>query len=149
MGKAIRRSVARALLRPFVKREDGAAAVEFALIIPILAVIAVMLPDTSDIVFGAMNMNMAVRSSIQYAMNSGTNMAQAQTIGNSTWTNKPAGATLSAFTYCKCGASSGTCGAICMDGSLPSTYVTVIGTATFGGTVISVPVTTTQTVRVR
>jgi Flp pilus assembly pilin Flp len=149
MRKAIILSVVRALVRPFVKREDGAAAVEFALIVPILAVIAIMLPDTSDIVFGAMNMNMAVRSSIQYAMNSGTDMAQAQTIGNSTWTSKPAGATLTASTYCKCGASAGTCGALCMDGSLPSTYVTVVGSATFGGTVISVPLTTTQTVRVR
>src|SRR6516164_1710357 len=103
MGKTLRYRVARTLLRPFLKGEHGAAAVEFALIVPILAVIAVMLPDTSDIVFGAMNMNMAVRSSIQYAMNSGSNMTTARAIGNQTWTNKPSGATLTAFTYCQCG----------------------------------------------
>jgi Flp pilus assembly pilin Flp len=149
MRKTILRSVARALLRPFIKGEDGAAAVEFALIVPVLAIIAVMLPDTSDIVFGAMNMNMAVRSSIQYAMNSGNNMSMAQTIGNQTWTNKPHGATLTASTVCTCGSGSGICGQTCVDGSLPNTYVTVTGAATFGGTVLTLPLTTTQTVRVR
>jgi Flp pilus assembly protein TadG len=132
-----------------VKDEDGVAAVEFALIVPVLAVIAIMLPDTSDIVFGAMNMNMAVRSSIQYAMNSGNDMSAAQTIGNQTWSNKPHGATLTASTVCTCGSSSGTCGQVCGDGTLPETYVTVTGSATFGGMVVSLPLTTTQKVRVR
>jgi Flp pilus assembly protein TadG len=149
MSKTIQRSVARALLRPFLKRTDGAAAVEFALIIPVLAIIVIMLPDTSDIVFGAMNMNMAVRSSIQYAMSGGSSMSAAQTIGNQTWTNKPTGATLTAATVCTCNGSSATCGQTCMDGSQPYTYVTVTGAATFGGTVISVPLTTTQKVRVQ
>ena len=40
-------------------------------------IIVVMLPDASDIMFGAMNMNMAVRTSIQYAMNSGNEAANA------------------------------------------------------------------------
>src|SRR5690348_3467441 len=149
MDKRFFRRMTRGLLRPFVKREDGTAAIEFAIVVPVLATIAVMMPDASDIVFGAMNMNMAVRSSIQYAMNTGTDMSAAQTIGSQNWLNKPSHATLIASTACTCGSGAGTCGQICSDGSQPQTYVTVTANATLGGMVYSLPLTTTQKVRVR
>jgi len=149
MDKRFLRRLTQTMLRPFLAREDGTAAIEFALIVPVLAIITLMMPDASDIVFGAMNMNMAVRSSIQYAMNTGTDMTAAQTIGTQNWVNKPSHATLIASTACTCGAGAGTCGQICGDGSQPQTYVTVTATATLGGMVYSLPLTTAQKVRVR
>ena len=84
------------LARRFLGATKGTAAIEFALVLPILAAIAVTLPDVGNIAAGDINMQSAVRASAQYAMNGGSNMATAQAIGLSSWASRPAGATLTA-----------------------------------------------------
>ncbi len=133
----------------FLRARGGAAAIEFALIVPVLAAIALFLPDVGNIAFGDMNMESAVRASAQYAMNGGSDMAVAQAIGNSAWTSKPAGGALTSTKACLCGGAAGICNQICQDGSLPQTYVTVTASATLGGMMISLPLTTTQVVRIQ
>lgn len=137
------------LARRFLRATKGTAAIEFALVLPILAAIAVTLPDVGNIAAGDINMESAVRASAQYAMNGGSNMATAQAIGTSSWTSKPAGATLTATSACLCGGAAAVCGQICQDGSQPQTYVTVTASATLGGSVISLPLSTTQVVRIQ
>ena len=131
------------------RNESGAAAVEFGLILPVLAAIVILLPDVSEAAIGAMNMDSALRAGIQYAMNGGTNMSSVRSFANSNWSSKPSGATLTASEACYCDTTVITCGQPCTGTQVAKTYVTVAATATVGGTVISVPLNKSQSVRVQ
>jgi Flp pilus assembly protein TadG len=137
------------LFRRFGNSTRGTAAIEFALVIPVLAAVAITLPDVASIAANDINMESGVRAAVQYAMNGGSSTATAQTLGISAWTSKPTGGTLTATEACICGSGAGTCGQICQDGSLPQTYMTVTASATIAGYVITMPLTTTQVVRIQ
>ncbi len=125
------------------------AAIEFAFLLPVLVIGALTLSDTANIGMGASRMQSAVRASIQYAMNGGTDMTVAQTQGTQAWSNKPSNGTISVSESCVCGSGAGTCGVLCADGSVPSTYVTAVATATLGGSVLSVNKSVTESVRIQ
>jgi Flp pilus assembly protein TadG len=125
----------------------GTAAVEFSLILPVLASIIILLPDVTEAAVGAMNMDGAVRAGIQFAMNGSTNATTIQTYANNNWASKPSGATLNASLACYCDGSVISCGQPCT--GTTTSYVTVAATATVGGTVVSVPLSKSQKVRVQ
>jgi Flp pilus assembly protein TadG len=128
---------------------DGVAAIEFAMVLPILTAIVVSVPDLSQAAIGVIQMENAARASVQYAMGGGTDMTAAQAVGMQTWTAKPSDAQLTASEACLCGASAGTCGQPCADGSNPQTYFTVVATGLVGGSMISFEKTTTRSVRLQ
>jgi Flp pilus assembly protein TadG len=142
MGK-ISRAIAK-----LARKNDGVAAVEFAMVLPILASIVICLPDLSQAVVGVVQMESAAQASIQYAMAGGIDMSEAQSIGMQAWTSKPANAALTTSEYCLCGGSAGTCGVTCPDGSIPGTYVSVTASGRFGGSVISFQKSVTRAVRI-
>jgi Flp pilus assembly protein TadG len=142
MNSAIRR------LKAF-SSSSGVAAVEFALVLPILAAIVITLPDISQAAMGVMQMEGAARASIQYAMGGGTDMSVAQTIGLQAWSDKPSNASLTASQYCQCAGAAGTCGQSCPDGSVPQTYFTVTASGLMGGSVISFNKSVTRTVQLQ
>jgi len=135
-------------VRKFARDLHGAAAIEFAIIVPVLVVIVLMIADASNVAVGGAHMETAIRSSVQYAMNGGTDMAQAQAVGLQAWQGKPSNASLSVSSVCKCGSGSGICGQICGDGSLPQTFVTAVASGKIGGTVVHVQKTLSETIRV-
>ncbi len=128
---------------------SGVAAVEFAMVVPILAGIVIVLPDISQAAESVMQMEGAARASIQYAMGGGTDMAQAQTIGLQAWADRPDNAALAAREYCECAGAAGTCGQSCPDGSIPQTFFSVTATGKMGGSVISFNKSITRTVRLQ
>jgi Flp pilus assembly protein TadG len=135
-------------VRRFALELRGAAAIEFAIIVPVLAVIVLMISDASNVAVGGSRMESALRSSVQYVMNGGVDMAQAQAVGLQAWQGKPSNATLSVSSVCKCGSGAGICGQICSDGSLPQTFVTATATGKLGGSVIHIQKTLGETIRV-
>ena len=137
------------MLRKIWRDRRGVAAVEFALVLPVLAGIVVLLPDASDAAIGALNMDAGVRAGVQYAMNGGTDLSAAKTIATQNWSYMPSGATLNVTQSCTCSGAGSVCGQLCADGSNPEIYVTVAAAATVGGTVISIPLQKTQTVRIK
>jgi len=137
------------LLSRLKSSDAGVAAIEFAMILPILAVIVVCLPDVSQAVTGVIQMENAARASVQYAMGGGNDMTVAQTIGLRSWSSKPANAQLTASQACKCGGAAGTCGQLCADGTNPQTYFTVVASGTMGGSTVSFQKSVTRTVRVQ
>jgi hypothetical protein len=126
---------------------SGQSGLEFAFIVPALAVGILFIADVANIAMGASQMQTAVRTSIQYAMNGGQSMSVAQAQGVQAWANKPHDGTLTAAQSCKCGAAGGICGALCPDGSVPWTYVTVVASGTLGGGMITQQKTVTESVR--
>jgi Flp pilus assembly pilin Flp len=142
------RSTGWQVIRRFVHDLRATSAIEFALIVPALVIITLMISDTSNIAVGASHMEGAVRSSVQYAMNGGTNMSQAKAVGLLAWQGKPDGASLNVTSVCKCGSAGGNCNQVCPDGSLPQTFVSAVATAQLGGTFVHLQKTLTETVRV-
>lgn len=135
-------------IRQFIREAKGIAAIEFAFIAPVLAIIAILMTDVGLAAVGSMNMEGAVRASVQYAMNGGADMTVAKNVGLSTWSSQPSDATFNTSKACICGAATSTCTSTCSDGSQPAAYVTATATGTVGGSIIHFNKTTTQTVRV-
>jgi Flp pilus assembly protein TadG len=136
-------------LRKGFSDTSGQSGLEFAFIVPALAVGILFISDVANIAMGASQMQTAVRTSIQYAMNGGSNMTVAQTQGVQAWANMPTSGTLSAAQSWRCGSGAGTAGQLCPDGSVPTSWVTVVASATLGGTMISQPKTVTESVRIQ
>ena len=134
-------------LKKLFKDHGGAAAIEFGLVMPVLASIVILMPDVTQAASSAINMDSAVRAGIQFAMNGGTDTSTVQTYVNQNWVSKPTGATTTATLACYCDSAVLTCGQPCT-GTL-SSYVTVAATATVGGLVINVPLSKSQRVRVQ
>jgi Flp pilus assembly protein TadG len=135
-------------IRQLIADARGLAAIEFAFIAPVLAIIAILMTDVGIAAVGAMNMESAVRASVQYAMNGGSDLAVAKNVGLSAWSSQPSDATLATSKSCKCGSSTVVCTATCSSGALPSAFFTATATGTLGGSIIHFNKTTTQTVQV-
>lgn len=144
----VRGIIKRAGITRFLRSKDGTAAIEFALLLPILTVGVLFLSDAVTIGTGASEMQSAVRASIQYAMNGGTDMTVAKNQGILAWADEPSDGNLTVTKACTCGASAGICGTLCADGSDPATYITGVATGTLGGNVLSISKTVTESVRV-
>ena len=135
--------------RKFLCAHRGSAAIEFGLIAPALLTMVLTVKDITDISVGVGAMQTAMRASIQYAMNGGTDMTVAQTQGTQAWNNMPSGGTLTATKSCTCSGTSHSCTTLCSDNTSPQMYIAVSASATFGGTLISQPESLTETVRVK
>jgi Flp pilus assembly protein TadG len=136
-------------LPKFAASMRGTAAIEFAFIVPVLALIVLSLADIATIAIGMGEMQTASRAAIQYAIAGGADMAVAQTQGLKAWNSEPADGALTAVSACLCGATATDCQVLCADGSFPNEYVTVTASGTLGGHMISKSETLTEVVRVR
>ncbi len=138
-----------ARVREGVTSTSASAAIEFALVVPVLIFAALAIYDISSIAVGASEMETAVRASTQYAMNGGSDMDKAQTLGLLAWTGKPSSGSLTVSTSCTCGSAAGTCGSLCADGSIPQTWVTATAHAPLGTDYFQINDVVTQTVQTR
>jgi Flp pilus assembly protein TadG len=128
---------------------SGAAATEFALIVPVLAALVVSIDDVSSMMVGTASMQTASRSAIQYAMRGGTDMAAARTLGLQAWDHKPADAIMSVVQACLCSGAAAGCNAPCADNTVPQKFVTVTVSGTYGGNVYKKKTNLTENVRLR
>lgn len=137
------------LLARFRKSVHGVAAVEFALVLPFLATIALLLPDLSQAAVGVIQMQGAARASIQYAMAGGTDLTEAQTLGLAAWNSQPANASLTTSEQCSCVGAGATCGQPCTNGSSPQEYFSVTASGHVGGSFIGFQNSVSRTVRIQ
>jgi Flp pilus assembly protein TadG len=131
----------------------GAAAVEFAFIVPALTIVVITLADVTTIAAGMGEMQTAMRATVQYAMDGGTDMTVAKTQGLNAWNGKPSDGTMTTATSCTCGqfstSASASCTSICADETYPKEFVTVTASGTLGGSMIKKSETITEAVRIR
>jgi Flp pilus assembly protein TadG len=133
--------------RRLLHGERGMAAVEFALIAPVLVAMVLTLVDVGDMAVGVMNMQTAVRAGTQYFLNGGNDTAVAESEVSNLWSSRPSGATQSATKACTCAGTAQDCFLNCSDGTPPQISYTITATATLGGSVVSSSKTITETVR--
>ena len=135
--------------KQFASHAGGAAAIEFAIIVPVFAGLVVALDSYANLATGTAEMQTGARSAIQYAMHGGTDMNAAKTLGMQAWNNKPADATMNVVQACLCGNTASACNQPCADGSYPTSFVTVTASGTFGGAVYRHTNQITEKVRLR
>lgn len=131
--------------------ERGLAAVELALIAPLLVFMLLALADAVNFAVEFTAMQRAERAGIQYFMNGGTSMTAAKGIVTTSWTSPPSGYTVTAQEVCTCGGNSHvvTCGASCSSGQQYEADMTVTSSASVGGFLMSLPESKSETVRVQ
>jgi Flp pilus assembly protein TadG len=139
--------MSRKLVSKFIASHRGNAAVEFAIVVPLLAGIVVTVADVANIGTGVGEMNIAVRAAIQYAMNGGTDMMVAKNQALNAWQNEPSGGTMTVVQSCTCSGASHSCSTTCSDGSSPYVFVTATAKATFHGSMVTQSKTVTEKLR--
>ena len=122
------------LISRFLDSRQGTAAVEFAVAVPIMAVIFVPLIDIGMAVYQQMQVQDAAQAGAQYAMAHGWNSSAIQSAVTGA-TGLTVSATPAPSKTCGCpddsGISPAACTAACPNGSAPGTYVTVGAQATY------------------
>lgn len=113
--------IARALSRA----RDGNAAVEFALISPILALMLVGIVDVGTIAYQRTDMFSAVRAGAQYFMAGGSDFDRAAELVRRSWTEAPADAVISVDRFCECQQVVNACTDPCPDASAPDAFARI------------------------
>jgi Flp pilus assembly protein TadG len=112
-----------------LRRKSGNAAIEFALIVPILAAMLVAMTDLGVAIYEKMQIRAAADAGVQYAVAKGWNSTAIQNAVTSA--TSMSGVSASPVPVQSCGCASGTtiapaaCGSVCASGAAAGTYVTV------------------------
>ena len=114
--------------------DAGVAAVEFAILAPILAFVTLGIIDSWSLATSAIAMRAGVSAGANYYIQGGTDDTTAQTLALSAWPNAPDDAGVAVTRACTCSGSSHDCSTLCSGTSKPpSVYVHVSATGTWTG----------------
>ena len=120
---------------PFLRNQDGSAAVEFGLVAPILTAVLVGVGTFGGTILAYNKMRQAVSSGAEYAMAIGTeDTAAIKQVVEAAWSNKPDGSTVTVVQACYCGTQVATahdCSTICDDGDYPLKVTTIHAAMTY------------------
>jgi len=137
------------MLRAFLRNDKGAAAVEFAVIVPVLAAILVGLMVAWEPATAMLQMRAAVHAGATYVRQGGTNDTHTRSVVISSWEDKPASSSVSVSRQCLCGQTVSACTTICADQTPPSVYVTVAATSSNPEFAFGQSLSSSEVVRVR
>jgi Flp pilus assembly protein TadG len=119
----------------FAQDQHGAAAVEFTLVVPLLAMMVVLTVDLSMGIFSKMQVEDAAQAGAQYAIIRGFDSASISGAVTSATNNTGISATPAPTQFCGCPGVSGiavtACSSICSTGNAPGTYATVSAQGTY------------------
>jgi Flp pilus assembly pilin Flp len=136
-------------LRAFARHRGGASAVEFGLIMPVLAIAVLGIAEVGQIVYQRTDMHGALRSGGQYVLNGGRDLAVAREIVVRSWTGIPEDAVVEATRFCMCATVEHVCNSPCGSGSVPEAYISLSAHATLGGIVVDYGDTADDAIRIR
>lgn len=112
-------------MRRYFQNEDGAGAIEFAVIAPFMAV--VLLGTIFGWAYYTQNnyMRDGVEVAGKYFLQGGTSQETGLAIAEAAWTDKPDDGTVALNQTCICDGAAAGCGSVCSDGSIPEKYWTI------------------------
>lgn len=112
-------------LHKLARDERGVAAVEFALVAPVLVgVLAAAILVWSDLTAAA-RMRAAVHAGADYVRAYGHDPALVRSVVERSWESKPDGAKITVAEFCSCGAAANGCDVLCPAGDPPLVYVEI------------------------
>jgi Flp pilus assembly protein TadG len=136
-------------LRTFAADRRGLAAVEFALIAPVLITVLVLGVDGWLQATQTSQMRTAMHTGSRYYETGGNDDTVAQTVAMSSWAGKPADAAMTVVRACTCGATPIACDQLCTGSNPPSAFITMSATGTYAGLVHTHALSQSDVVRVR
>lgn len=128
-------------MRSFLRNKDGAAAVEFGLIAPIVVAVLVGIATTGGVILAYNKMRQAVSGGAQYAMTvSSDDTSAIRDVVLAAWEDKPASAQVNVVQACMCGDVVSVCDVICgasttdtSDDDYPEKTTTITASMTYAG----------------
>jgi len=136
-------------LSTFLRRQDGAAMAEFALILPVLTGLLMLGVEGWLHVTASGNLRGALQTGARYYEIGGTDDTTAQTLATSAWVRRPSDGAITLTRTCRCGTSVVACTSTCSDNSIPLTFIDLTGSGTFRGMMSTARMSEAQQVRVR
>lgn len=120
------------MLRHIFKDKSGAAAVELAVVSPLLCIVLLGIVDGWSHSNHTMNMRAAVKAGANYVMQGGTSEALTQDVAMSAWIKPPSDANIRVEQVCYCGTVTAQCNALCSsNGKPPSGYFRIVAKGTW------------------
>lgn len=136
-------------LSRFRTDQRGVAALEFALIAPLLATLLLVGADTWLTVSQNEDMRTALQSGARYYETGGSDDPTAQLVVQHAWPSMPADGSTSVARSCTCGTSPADCATLCPGSNPPSVFLTLTTQGTFTGLMHSRVLSQSDAVRVR
>lgn len=128
----------------------GGAAVELAIVAPVLAAVALMAAETWQNSVKRQNMAAALEVGAEYYLSGGVSDDVAVQAARNAWRDPPPDANVTASRAQKCGAAPlDPSVSLCSDGTQPAIYVTLAATGSSASAVFPAPQSFERTVRVR
>lgn len=120
-------------MRRFLRNRDGAAAVEFGLIAPLVAAVLVGIATMGGLILAHNKMRQAVNAGAQYAMTVTPDDLEAiEAAVVAAWDGMPVGADVNVVQECRCGTAVSVCNTICeSDGDYPEKATTITATRSY------------------
>ena len=116
----------------FFRNKDGAAAVEFGLIAPVLVAVVVGVGTYGLEIIAYSKMREAVNTGAQYALTTSDTTSDISTIVDAAWDDKPSsGATVSVTQRCVCAGVTNDCSTACANGDYPQKMTTITATRSY------------------
>jgi Flp pilus assembly protein TadG len=134
-------------LRTLIADSRGAAAVEFAIILPILSALVIGVIQYGGMIIANQQMHDGVSSGAVFVMRGGSDAATIKTVSLAGWANQPADAAITVTQTCSCAGVTSVCNALCADSSYPQSFTSIAATGTYTGLWGSQSMSATQVVR--
>ena len=136
-------------LSDFRASRAGTAAVEFSLIVPVLAALLLGVFDLGRMTYDRTDLHSAVRGGAQYLMAGGEDIDETVALANRTWNNRPVDAQTTGGQGLKGHDADATTPQLCPDGSVPDIMHELEATAYFTGVFGEYEVSVEEVVRAR
>lgn len=134
-------------VRQVAHSQSGAAAVEFAIVLPVLAAFVIGIIQYGGMIIAYDQMHDAVSSGAVYVMRGGSSASTIKSVTVSAWPNPPADASVSVNQQCLCAGVASSCSSLCGDGTYPQTFTTISGSGTYSGLWGSQSMSSSQVIR--
>lgn len=133
-----------------LKRDErGGAAVEMALVTPVIAGLALVSAEVWMMALDKQRAATALDAAVDYYMGGGVSDPEAAAVAMDAWEDPPAAAAVTYFRSGRCGAETAQLNDLCPSGDQPAAYVTLTASGQARGLFDDRPVEATRTVRVR
>lgn len=137
-------------LLQFGRDIGGVAALEMALIAPLIAGMALVSYSIWQLASTKQDMRAALKVGASYYMNGGGDDTAARALILSSWERSPQDANATVSRACLCGAAAAaSCNTACPDQTPPAVYITLSASASAPTGMASVPISSSNVVRVR